>query len=408
MSRLRRQVYVSVPAVPRGLCSAREYLDKEKDSETRHSGHTGNPRFYSLLPLSQAPCKTARMGTAHLRIDLNAVAVNWRALNALSGENVATAAVVKANGYGLGAAQVARALFQVGVTQFFTATAEEAASLRKAIGPAPTISYYSGHMAGDTNMIRDMMLTPILNSKEQLTRHLENLPGHRFGVQLDTGMNRLGMEPAEWRAVREIVLAANPTLVMSHLACADVPDHPMNAEQLQCFQELTHGLSVPLSLSATGGILLGKAYHFDLTRPGIGLFGGLPFTESSPTVHLSLPVIQIRDLEPGETVGYANAWTARHFTRTATVSGGYADGLLRTLENGAMLYHGDTACPLVGRVSMDLITVDITHLSDDPQSLDLICPQQSVDTLAGIAGTIGYEILTSLGPRYKRSYEGGS
>ncbi|MGR3661476.1 MAG: alanine racemase [Paracoccaceae bacterium] len=348
------------------------------------------------------------MGTAHLKVDLNAVAANWRALSALSGENVSTAAVVKANGYGLGVNHVARTLFQAGVTQFFTATAEEAATLREAIGPSPTISYFSGHMAGDTDMIRDMALTPIVNSMEQLTRHLENLPGHRFGVQLDTGMNRLGMEPAEWLAVRDIVLAANPTLIMSHLACADQPDHPMNAQQLARFQELTRGLTVPLSLSATGGILLGEAYHFDLTRPGIGLYGGLPFAESTPTVQLSLPVIQIRDLEPGETVGYATAWTAQEPTRIATVSGGYADGLLRTLGQGAMLFHGDTPCPLVGRVSMDLITVDITHLPDAPQMLDLICPQQSIDTLAGIAGTIGYEILTSLGPRYKHTYEGGS
>ncbi len=348
------------------------------------------------------------MSTATLTIDLNAVAANWRAMNELSATNVETGAVVKANAYGLGAGRVGRTLFQAGARRFFTAVAEEAVALREAVGPSPVISYFSGHMAGDTDMIHDMALTPILNSLEQLTRHMETLPDHRFGVQLDTGMNRLGMEPAEWLAVRDIVLATDPMLIMSHLACADEPDHPMNIQQLTRFKDLTDGLSVPRSLSATGGILLGDAYHFDLTRPGVGLYGALPFAAASPTVNLSLPIVQIRELEPGETVGYGNTWTAEQFTRIATLSAGYADGLLRSLAQGATLYHGDTPCPLVGRVSMDLLTIDITHLQEKPKSLDLICEHQGVDALAETAGTIGYEILTSLGPRYARRYKGGS
>jgi alanine racemase len=163
---------------------------------------------------------------------------------------------------------------------------------------------------------------------------------------------------------------------------------------------------VPRSLSATGGILLGPKYHFDLTRPGIGLYGGLPFEEATRAVALSLPVVQIRELAPGETAGYACAWTAEVPSRIATVSGGYADGLIRSLSNNAVLWHGNEPCPLVGRVSMDLITVDITHLPDDPRTLDILGPHQTVDDLAGSAGTIGYEILTSLGPRYGRRYSG--
>lgn len=348
------------------------------------------------------------MSSATLSIDLQAVTENWRALNDLSDPRVETAAVVKADGYGLGAARVARTLLQSGVRQFFVALAEEGASLRQALGPTPRINILTGHMSGDTDMIHDLELTPVLNSLEQLTRHLESLPGHRFGVQLDTGMNRLGLEPAEWLAVRDIVLSADPTLVMSHLACADEPDHPMNEHQLTVFRDLTEGVNAPRSLAATGGILLGPDYHFDLTRPGIGLYGAIPFADAKPTVSLTLPVIQIRELQTGETVGYSNSWTAPQPSRIATLPAGYADGLLRSLSNKATLFHGAEACPMVGRVSMDLLTVDITHLKEKPTSLDLICADQTVDQIADIAGTIGYEILTSLGPRYARRYRGGA
>ena len=140
---------------------------------------------------------------------------------------------------------------------------------------------------------------------------VEALPGHHFGVQLDSGMNRLGMEPAEWAALRDIAEAQDLRLVMSHLACADEPDHPMNAAQLASFKEMVQGVEAPLSLAATGGILLGRNYHFDLTRPGVGLYGGLPFVDAVPVVTLDLPVIQIRDVEPGESVGYGNAFVAQ-------------------------------------------------------------------------------------------------
>lgn len=347
------------------------------------------------------------MSTATLTIDLDAVTGNWRALHRLSADAVDTAAVVKANAYGLGAARVARALAQAGVARFFVALAEEGASLREALGPGPEINLLNGHMPGDTDMIHDLQLTPMLNSVEQLTRHLEALPGQDFGIQLDTGMNRLGMEPGEWLALRAIAVAAGPTLVMSHLACADEPDHPMNPQQLALFRELTDGLDLRRSLAATGGILLGPEYHFDLTRPGVGLYGGLPFADATPTVRLELPVIQTRDLEPGETVGYSNSWRAETPTRIATVAAGYADGLTRALGSKATLFFGDTPCPLVGRVSMDLLTIDISHLGETPKSLDILCRQQGVDDLAAVAGTIGYEILTALGPRYTRRYAGG-
>ncbi|WP_439141774.1 alanine racemase [Pseudooctadecabacter sp.] len=345
------------------------------------------------------------MSTGFLNVDLNALTTNWRALDALS--SAETAAVVKADGYGLGADKVGRALMRAGVKRFFVAVAEEGAALRQALGPNVEICIFSGHMRGDTDMIADMMLTPMINTVGQLTRHLEGLPEHPFGMQLDTGMNRLGLEMSEWASVAEIALSQNCRMVISHLACADEPDHPMNRQQLDQFHLMTDGISVPRSLAATGGILLGPEYHFDMVRPGVGLYGGLPFADAQPVAYLDLPVIQIREVEVGETVGYGNSWTAQRPSKIATVSGGYADGLIRALGAGAHLYHGSQEVPVVGRVSMDLITADVTDLPDLPGALSILGPDQTVDALAARAGTIGYEILTSLGARYQRRYSGG-
>ena len=344
------------------------------------------------------------MPTASLIIDLSAIAANWHALDRLSLGTVQTAAVIKADGYGLGAGPVAQALANAGARRFFVAVAEEGAAVRAALGPGPQINVLAGHMDGDTALIRDLDLTPMLNSIDQITRHLEALPAHAFGLQLDTGMHRLGLEPAEWQAVAPHVLPADPQLLMSHLACADEADHALNATQLANFHSLTDGIEVPRSLAATGGILLGQPYHFDLTRPGVGLFGGMPYKAANPVIALSLPIIQTREVATGGTVGYGCAWTAHRPSTIATLSGGYADGLLRSLSGKAIFWHGDIPCPLVGRVSMDLITVDITHLGEIPDHLHLIGPHQSVDDLADLAGTIGYEILTALGPRYARTY----
>lgn len=347
------------------------------------------------------------MATGTLTIDLDALVANWSALDAKSGPETETAATIKADGYGLGAARVARALARAGARRFFVAVAEEGAAIRDALGRGPEIMVYSGHMAGDTDMIGDLDLIPMLNSVEQMTRHFEALPDSPFGVQLDSGMNRLGMEPAEWRAVRDLALMKQPRLLMSHLASADEPDSPQSAEQLAVFRDMTDGTDVPRSLAATGGTLLGSDYHFELTRPGIGLYGGFPFTDARPVVRLSLPVIQHRIVHPGESVGYNATWTAQEETRLATVSAGYADGLIRAMGNTGLLFADDIACPIKGRVSMDLITADVSHLPRVPDALDILCPAQGIDKLASSAGTIGYEILTSLGDRYHRRHLGG-
>lgn len=347
------------------------------------------------------------MATGTLTIDLDAISANWRALDRLSSTSTQTAAVVKADAYGLGMARVARTLAQAGARRFFVAATEEGASLRQILGPGPEINILSGHMAGDSDMIGDLDLVPMLNSLDQITRHLEALPGRPFGIQLDTGMNRLGMEPDDWAAVADIVLDARPQLLMSHLACSDMPDADLNAQQLATFHALTDGLGIPRSLAATGGVLLGPEYHFELTRPGIGTYGGAPWADAQPVVTLSLPVIQSRIVEAGEYVGYAMGWQAPKQTHVATLAAGYADGISRATAHKGRLWAGDTPCPILGRISMDMIAVDITHLDAAPESLDLIGPHQSIDDLAAYSGTIGYEMLTSLGHRYARRYQSG-
>lgn len=341
---------------------------------------------------------------ARLTIDLGALRANWTALAALSeGE---TGAVVKADAYGLGAEKCAPVLAAAGARTFFVAIAEEGLRLRRILGPGPEICVFSGHMPGDRDAIRDADLVPMINSIDQMLMHVEGLPGHPFGIQLDSGMNRLGMEPAEWSALRDIALAQNPRLVMSHLACADEPDHAMNARQLAAFRDMTDGIDAPRSLGATGGTLLGPEYHFDMTRPGVGLYGGLPFVDAQPVVSLDIPVIQTRDVLPGETVGYGNTWTASAPSRVATIAGGYADGIHRAMGSAAHVWAGETRCKILGRISMDLIAVDVTGLPEVPDHVELIGLHQGVDTLADWAGTIGYEVLTSLGARYDRSYIG--
>lgn len=341
-------------------------------------------------------------GRMVLQIDLGAVQANYRALAALA-PTARAAGVVKADGYGLGSGVIAKALAEAGAQDFFVALASEAAPVRAAVGQGARIFVLSGHMAGAD--LGDAI--PVLNSPEQYFRDRAIRPGRPFAIQLDTGMNRLGFEPGEWAALRAEILAAGPELVMSHLACADEPDHPMNPRQLAAFREMTDGIAVPRSLSATGGILLGPDYHFDITRPGIGLYGAMPFADAQPVVRLSLPVVQTREVAPGETVGYSNTWTASRPTRVATVAAGYADGLHRTLSSDGDrpridLFAGALRCPIIGRVSMDLITADVSALSDMPDALDLICPAQPVDAVASAMGTIGYEVLTSLGRRYER------
>ncbi len=314
--------------------------------------------------------------------------------------------MLKADAYGLGAGPVGRTLAAAGVRTFFVALAEEGAALRDALGPGPAILILGGLMPGDAPLVAARDLTPCLNSAAQVRAFVAACPGRPAAVQLDSGMNRLGLEPSDLDALADVLPGLAPVLVLSHLACADTPDHPQNAAQRAAFAAAAARFpAARRSLAATGGVLLGPDYHLDLVRPGIGLYGGLPFAAARPVVTLALPVIQVRDVPPGEAVGYGAAWTASRPSRIATLAAGYADGLLRALGAASVrLWAGDTPVPLVGRLSMDLITADVTDLAAVPPTLDILNARQGVDALAAAAGTIGYEILTSLGGRYERVY----
>lgn len=349
------------------------------------------------------------MARAVLTIDLDAVAANWTALDALSGPWVETAAVVKADGYGLGAGPVGRTLLAAGARTFFVALAEEGVALRTALGPDPEIIVLSGPLPGDADAVREAALTPCLNSAAQVEDFRAARAAGRCVLQVDSGMNRLGLEADEVVALADTIAALEPGLVLSHLACADEPAHPQNAAQAEAFARIAaHVPGARRSLAATGGILLGGAYHHDMVRPGIGLFGGRPFAQARPVVRLDLPVIQVRDVAAGESVGYGAAWTTARPSRIATLSAGYADGLLRALAGGSVALFADgRPCPMVGRVSMDLVTVDVTALAQVPDRMELLNPSQGIDDLGAAAGTIGYEILTGLGDRFERTYVGG-
>jgi len=372
--------------------------------------------------------------SGHLTIDLDAIAANWRALDAMTAPEVETAAVVKADGYGCGAAEVGRTLAKAGARTFFVALPEEGVALRQAIGPAPTIYILGGYPLAAPPLRqattqsppsaggrvreggRDTAgaalypahdLRPVLNSALQAVAWFRAEPETPCAIHLDSGMNRLGIEPDEFASLGP--MPESVSLVMSHLACADMPEHPQTPAQLTVFLRLTEGLAGPRSLSATAGILRGQEHHFDLTRPGIGLYGGWPFTAARPVVALDLPIIQIRDLAPGETIGYGASWTAARPSRIATLSSGYADGLIRAMGDRAMGYIDGQPLPFAGRVSMDLITLDVTDCptATPGQMVEILGSHQSIDDLAAAAGTIGHEILTSLGSRYARRYTGG-
>ncbi len=341
---------------------------------------------------------------AELTVDLGAIAKNWQRLDGLSAPATETAAVVKADGYGLGAAEIAASLQRRGVRTYFVALAEEGARVRDAVGGDAEIFVLSGYLPSDGELVARFRLIPVINSAGQFRQFATDFPGHSPALQLDTGMNRLGLEAGDFRSVGEALGDTSPCLLMSHLACADDPHHPLNRQQLAGFRELAAGIDCRLSLAATGGILLGDAYHFDLCRAGIGLYGGLPFADAESVVTLDIPVIQVRQVHPGEIVGYGATWTADRPTRVATLSAGYADGIFRLLGDRICLHASGVPCRGVGRISMDLIGVDVSHLDEVPDRLQLLGADQSIDNLAESASTIGYEVLTSLGGRYDRRY----
>ncbi|MDB5413534.1 MAG: Alanine racemase [Rubritepida sp.] len=339
-----------------------------------------------------------------LTIDVGAVVRNWRRLCEIHSTG-AVAAVLKANAYGLGAGPIGQALLAAGCRHFFVAQPREGISLRKLLGPGPMIAVLGGFRRA-----AEFDLTPVLNTLGDLRA----CSGPAI-LQVDTGMSRLGLDSSELAS-----LAADPSplegvellYIMTHLASADEADHPMNAVQADRFAEIC--LKLPRarrSFANSSGIFLGGRYASDLARPGCALYGinptpGKP-NPMEPVVRLDLPVLQLREIAAGQTVGYGGSWMSARPTRIATVAAGYADGLPRALGVGKLrgMLRGRWV-PMVGRVSMDLMTFDVTEVpeADEGDLIELIGPSQDADALARLAGTIGYEVLTSLGNRYRRKY----
>lgn len=363
--------------------------------------------------------------SGRLTIDLAALRANYRKLASLA-PDAECAGVIKANAYGTGSEAVAQALSREGCKTFFVATIDEALRVRSILADV-TVYVLDGLPPDCADLFAAQSLRPVLGSIAEIEdwsaycRHCQtHLPA---AVHIDTGMNRLGLSASDVQAIAdrlELFTDFELSLVMSHLACADDPDSPMTEAQRVAFDELKAKLpAAPASLANSAGILTGPPYHYDLVRAGVALYGGLARSGQSnpmlPVVSLDGRIAQIRHIENGETIGYGATFEAKAPMIIATVSVGYADGFFRLLsasnhDRGATAYIGDHAAPLVGRVSMDLITLDVTNIPADLASrgalVELIGPHISVDDIADLAQTIGYEVLTSLGTRAERVYVG--
>lgn len=359
---------------------------------------------------------------ARLTVDLDALAANHAVLKRLAGA-AEVAPVVKADGYGLGAGPIARRLWAEGARTFFVARLEEGEALRAELGPGrpACIHVLDGAAPGSAARLCAADLSPVLNSPAQVEAfaafaraRMSDLGPLPCALHLDTGMHRLGLTEDELRA-----LAAAPDrlqgldvqLFMSHLACADQEDHRMNAQQAGRFKKALALLpGVRASLANTGGLFLGPAFHHDLVRPGIGLYGGGPFGAAHPELKqvatFTAPILQVRAVSEGETVGYGAAFTADHAYRVAVVAAGYADGLLRSgAERGRAWFAGGHR-RILGRISMDLMVIDVTGCEDAAPGamVELLGPHVAVDDAAKAAGTASYEVLTRLGHRAERVY----
>ncbi|MBB3771680.1 alanine racemase [Angulomicrobium tetraedrale] len=354
-----------------------------------------------------------------LTIDLGALAANYRALQARVGA-ARVAGVVKADAYGLGALRVAPALYAAGCRDFFVAHLSEARVLRPALGPDARLYVLNGLQPGAEPAAAEAGIVPVLNSLEQIERWSRLAGAQRRTLpallQFDTGMSRLGLAPDEVEAL----IAAPARLegvrvlhVMSHLASADEPDNAQNAAQLVEMQRFARAFpGVEMCFANSGGVFLGPDYHGTLVRPGIALYGGAPVAgianPMAPVVRLEVRVIQTRAVPAGARVGYGGAHVTVGERRLATIAAGYADGVPRHLSDRGAAYLGATRLPMVGRVSMDSLTLDVTELPPGTLRLgslvELIGPHQTLEDMASAAGTIAYEILTRLGTRYHRVY----
>src|SRR5437764_3309437 len=384
------------------------------------------PKSSILSPEANEPAAPAT-ATGVLTVDLDAIVANWRRLEK-TGVPAECAGVVKANAYGCGAEQVARALSNAGCKTFFVATLDEARVVRAVVPPTAAIYVLDGFFQNSGEAYAQINCRPVIGDLYELAEWdvFCRRTGWNGGaaIHIDTGMNRLGLTLAEAPGIIPRITAGDHgiTLVMSHLVSAEQLNSPINARQLTAFREIASVFSgVPASLSNSSGIFLGAQFQFDMVRPGAALYGVNPTPEADnpmqPVVELKARIVQFRNIERGETVGYGGTWTARRPTRLAIVSAGYADGYFRAASasdgtRGAEVIVAGKRCPVAGRISMDLTAVDVTDLPPNAarrgHMVTLLGEGITVDELAHHFGTIGYEVLTSLGSRYARVYKGGA
>jgi len=339
---------------------------------------------------------------AVLSVDLNALARNYRTLEAVTG--VPVHPVVKADGYGLGAAAGARRLMAEGARTFFVARVAEGVALRAALGAEPVIHVFDGCPGDSAGALKAADLRPVLNTPGQL-QAWRAAGGGACGLQIDTGMNRLGFRPEDAPEPFEGL-----SLVMTHLACADTPAEPMNRRQRDAFAAAAARYpGVTRSLANSGGCFLGRDFAFDAVRPGVCLYGGGPEGRTDdrivPVATLTAEVLQVREVSAGEGVGYGRGFVAETPVRVATLGAGYADGVLRAYGARGQVWVGGQLRPLRGRISMDVCAVDVTGLDVAAgDRVELFGPNRRLDDAATAAGTISYELLTSVSPRVARIY----
>ncbi|MGV3490125.1 MAG: alanine racemase [Devosia sp.] len=357
-----------------------------------------------------------------LTVDLGALKRNWVALDKVS-RGALTGAVVKADAYGTGISQASRAFYTAGARFFFTATPDEGIAVRAALPEDAHIFILSGLYPGSAALYVGERLMPCLGSVEMLEEWLsaclqsnQALPA---ALHFDTGINRLGFRLNETSIVKRMIedIGYAPQMIMSHLACADAPAHEKNRTQLALFTSVMAQFpGIPASLSNSAGLMTNRENHFQMVRPGIALYGGRAVAgrrnPMAPVVKLEAPILMTKDVKTGETVGYGALQTMARDSRLAMVGIGYADGFFRSLSSannhrGTNVVIRGQLCPVVGRVSMDMIGVDITDLPQPPapgEMAEIIGTQVTVDDHADVAGTLGYEVLTNLKGRYSRQY----
>lgn len=340
---------------------------------------------------------------ARLTVNLGAIRANWRTFATRAGHAEA-AAVIKADAYGLGAHEAALALAAEGARTMFVATAGEGLAARRTLGDAHYIYVLNGPGPADIGVFEKAHLFPVLNDMRQIALWTRAGAPVAAALHVDTGMNRLGLAMADLGAAREALALADVPLVMSHLACASEPGHPLNALQAQRFTEAAALFpGARRSLSATAGALHGPSMHFDMIRPGVGLYGDTGLDGDGPALAvaavLEAPILQVRDIAAGDTVGYGATFVAARPMRTATIALGYADGYLRAASQRGYGVLAGARCPVLGRVSMDLITLDVTAAGDAAHPgahVEMLGSEVPLRDVAVAAGTAPYEVLTSL------------